>query len=323
MDYNQGIFTLLPVALSITAPIFILISLGAWLFHIRFITDEFINVSSKFIFNIGLPIILFTSTAAHDFKHLINFSTIAIIVLTTLLVYFFSHLSAHKFIDTIADKGVFVQGSFRGNLVILGLAFCANAYPEQGVAIATIPTAVTIIMYNLLAIYTLNNSLHHQGASFKKNVVDIIKNPLIIAIMAGLLANLINIKTPDIIAQSNQYIAKMTLPLALIIVGGSLNFLHVKQNINVVLVASIWKVILSPIILVGLLFIIPIEPTAAGVLFLLTASPTATASLIMVKSMHGNSDLAAKIIILSTLMSLFTVTIGFVVLVSTNLIALQ
>lgn len=321
MDYNQGIFALLPAALTITAPIFILISLGAWLCHIKFINDAFIHVSSKFIFNIGLPVILFTSTAAHDFKHLINLSNITVITITTLLVYFLSSLSAGKFIMEKRDKGVFVQGAFRGNLIIVGLAFCANAYPEKGIAIATIPTAITIIMYNLLSIYTLNNSLHNQGASLKKNLVDIIKNPLIIGIMAGLLANLLNFSTPEIIIQSNQYIAQMTLPLALIAIGGSLNFLQIKQNIKTAFVASVWKIVISPIVLVVLLFFIPIDPTAAGVLFLLTASPTATASLIMVQSMHGNSDLAAKIIILSTLLSLFTVTIGFAILVSTNTIA--
>jgi len=321
MDYNQGIFALLPAALTITAPIFILISLGAWLCHIKFINDAFIHVSSKFIFNIGLPVILFTSTAAHDFKHLINLSNITVITITTLLVYFLSSLSAGKFIMEKRDKGVFVQGAFRGNLIIVGLAFCANAYPEKGIAIATIPTAITIIMYNLLSIYTLNNSLHNQGASLKKNLIDIIKNPLIIGIMAGLLANLLNFSTPEIIIQSNQYIAQMTLPLALIAIGGSLNFLQIKQNIKTAFVASVWKIVISPIVLVVLLFFIPIDPTAAGVLFLLTASPTATASLIMVQSMRGNSDLAAKIIILSTLLSLFTVTIGFAILVSTKTIA--
>lgn len=139
--------------------------------------------------------------------------------------------------------------------------------------------------------------------------------------MAGLLANLVNFHTPDIIAQSNQYIAKMTLPLALIAIGGSLNFLQIKQNIKTAFIASLWKVIISPVVLIILLFFIPIDPTAAGVLFLLVASPTATVSLVMVQSMGGNSDLAAKIIILSTLMSLFTVTIGFAVLVSANVIA--
>jgi len=52
------------------------------------------------------------------------------------------------------------------------------------------------------------------------------------------------------------------------------------------------------------------------------ASPTAGASFIMAKAMKGNSDLAAKIIIISTFMSLFTVTLGFAWLVSTGLVHL-
>lgn len=323
MDYTQSFFSLLPVALNITAPIFILIILGAVLFHIKFINQEFIRISSKFIFNIGLPVMLFTSTASHDFNHLINISHLSLMLITTLTVFIISGLTAYKFIDENRDKGVFVQGAFRGNLIIIGLALCASAYPEKGLAIATLPTAVTIIIYNLLSIFTLNNSLNQQRFSLKKNMLDIIKNPLIIGIFSGLLFNVLGFSIPTLVLQSNEYIAKMTLPLALIAVGGTLNFKQVKQNIKPALVSSLWKVILSPTILVMLLFIIPVDPTAAGVLFLLTASPTATASLIMVEAMKGNSDLAAKIIILSTLFSLFTMTLGFIILVSANIISIN
>lgn len=323
MDYTQSFFSLLPVALNITAPIFILIILGAVLFHIKFINQEFIRISSKFIFNIGLPVMLFTSTASHDFNHLINISHLSLMLITTLIVFIISGLTAYKFIDENRDKGVFVQGAFRGNLIIIGLALCASAYPEKGLAIATLPTAVTIIIYNLLSIFTLNNSLNQQRFSLKKNMLDIIKNPLIIGIFSGLLFNVLGFSIPTLVLQSNEYIAKMTLPLALIAVGGTLNFKQVKQNIKPALVSSLWKVILSPTILVMLLFIIPVDPTAAGVLFLLTASPTATASLIMVEAMKGNSDLAAKIIILSTLFSLFTMTLGFIILVSANIISIN
>lgn len=322
MDYNQNIFSLLPLALNITAPIFFLISLGTWLFHIKFINQAFIHTASKFIFNIGLPVMLFTNTASHDFQQLINISHIVLMILTTFIVFILSNYTAIKCISAKRDKGVFVQGAFRGNLMIVGLALCANAYPEKGIAIAAIPTAATITIYNLLSIFTLNNSLHQQGYSFKKNIHDIIKNPLIIGITAGLVANLIGLTTPKVILQSNQYIAQMTLPLALIAIGGSLNLKELKKNIKPALIASGWKLILTPLILVLLLFIIPIDPMAAGVLFLLTASPTATVSLIMVKAMQGNADLAAKIVILSTLVSLFTVTIGFAILISIGLIAL-
>ena len=96
--------------------------------------------------------------------------------------------------------------------------------------------------------------------------------------------------------------------------------LQLKDNLRPAVISSIWKLLISPIVLIVLLIIWPVDPIAAGVLFLLVASPTATASFVMVKAMNGNSDLAAKIIIVSTLLSLFTITLGFALLVSLGLI---
>ena len=93
MQNNQGFLQLLPIAFSVTAPIFLLIILGAYLNHIKFITQEFIRVSSKLIFTIGLPVMLFTSTATHDFNKLINVTHLALILVTTFMVYIISHYS--------------------------------------------------------------------------------------------------------------------------------------------------------------------------------------------------------------------------------------
>ncbi|MDT0602510.1 AEC family transporter [Thalassotalea castellviae] len=323
MTSSDNIFSLLDIAFSVTSPIFIIISLGAWLNHIKFINEEFIRIASKIIFNIGLPIMLFTNTASHDFNKLINLTHLAIILATTIIVFIVSQLTASQFIENKRDKGVFVQGAFRGNLIILGLAFCSSAYGEKGIAIATLPMAIIIIVYNLLSIYTLNASLLTQSFSLKKSIDDIIKNPLIIGIVAGLLVNSTKLPIPNVIMKSSHYLSQMTLPLALLAIGGSLNFLQMKENLKPAIAASVFKIVLSPIIMITLLLLFPIEKTAAGVLFFLAASPTATASFIMVKAMNGNSDLAAKIIILSTFVSIITVTFGFAMLVALNLIALN
>jgi len=320
MPIELSFLSLIQVALGVTAPIFFIISLGMWLKHQHIINDNFIQVSSKLIFNIGLPIMLFISTATRDFKQLINTQHIAFLIITTLIVFFMSSIWAKYTLTDRRDNGVYIQGAFRGNLIIVGLALAENAYGEQGVAIATLPLAIIIILYNLLSIYTLNNSLLQQRFSLKKNVIDIIKNPLIIGIIAGLSVNALNFSLPNIVTQASSYLAQMTLPLALISIGGALNLVQLKTNIRPALHSTSWKIIISPLILIALLLIWPIDKTAAGVLFLLVASPTATASFIMVKALNGNSDLAAKIVVLSTLLSLFTTTLGFALLVSLGLI---
>ena len=318
----ENFFSLLPAAINVTAPTFIMILIGVWLNYSKVINDNFVQSTSKIIFNIGLPVILFTSTATRDFAQLINLRHILLLVFTTFIVFFLGTFFAKKSINQAKDKGVFVQGAFRGNLIIIGLALAANAYGEAGVAIATLPMAIIIILYNLLSIFTLNASLKQSKFSIKNTITDIFKNPLIVSILLGLFVNYISLPIPEVITQTNQYIAKMTLPLALISIGGSLNLLQLRDNIRPAVVASLWKILITPAVLIGLTFIWPIKPIEAGVLFLLMASPTATASFIMVKAMNGNSDLAAKIIIVSTLLSLFTITLGFALLVSAGIIHL-
>lgn len=322
MSQPQDFFSILQIALSVTAPIFLIIILGIYLNHIKLINQDFIHTSSRLIFNVGLPVLLFINTATQDFDRLINISHIALLLATTFVMFVFSTLTASKFTHAKQDRGVFVQGAFRGNLIIVGLALSAIAYPEQGIAIATLPMAIIIIVYNLLSIYTLNASLHNQGFSLKKNIHDIIRNPLIIGISTGLLVNFFKLPTPSVLIQTGHYLSQMILPLALLAIGGSLNFLQLRQNMYPATIASLWKVILSPVVLILLVLIFPIEPDATGVLFFLVASPTASASFIMVKAMKGNSDLAAKIIIASTSMSLFTITLGFAMLVSTGLVTI-
>ncbi|NQZ90051.1 MAG: AEC family transporter [Colwellia sp.] len=320
MNIFTHYFTFLNSAIIITAPIFLMMALGAWLRYIKLINQEFIQIASNLVFKIGLPVMLFTSTSSHDFSQLVNYRHLLLILSTTIIIFIASSIFANKIVEDRQDKGVIVQGAFRGNLVIIGLAFCANAYPEQGIAIATLPMALIIVVYNVLSIYTLNTSLQRHQSTIKKNVVDSIKNPLIIGICLGLLSNFINIQLPTIIVNANNYLAQMTLPLALISIGGSLGAAQLSDNIRPAVIASIWKVLVCPAVFIMLCFIYPIDPIATGVLFFLTASPTATASFVMVKAMGGNSDLASKIIIISTLFSVITITLGFALLQSTSVV---
>ena len=57
-----------------------------------------------------------------------------------------------------------------------------------------------------------------------------------------------------------------------------------------------------------------------GVLFLLLASPVAASSHVMVVAARGDGTLAANIVVLTTLLSLVTITIGFFVLSAFSLI---
>jgi len=297
-------------AFDITAPIFVMLFLGIWLKKCRMINDDFIKTASQLVYNIGLPVMLFITSATTDIAHVTDWNLLIAFCVMTALVFVGSLLTAHWHCKDSRDQGVFIQGAFRGNLVILGLAFCANAYGEKGLELASLPVAMTVVFYNVLSVYVLNRSLHHASNSFTPTPTGIVKNPLIVAIFAGFAVNAIGLRVPGILMDSGKYLSQMVLPLALICIGGSLSIARLTRMDTTVVSACVWKLVLSPVIACTIAIGLGLRGDALAVLFLLAASPTATISFVMVQAMKGNGELAANIVAQTTLWSLITVTLG-------------
>lgn len=288
-----------------------MVLIGMALKRLRMITDEFIDTASKLVFNLGLPTLLFTSSATTDFSRLADANLLLAMGLMTLIVFVVAQLTARWHVQQTRDEGVFVQGAFRGNLVITGLAFCANAYGEHGLAIAALPVAMTVVLYNLLSVYTLNRSLNPQsGKTLQKTLRGIARNPLIIAITCGFIVNGSGIHLHEVVLDSANYLGQMVLPLALICIGGALDLRQLRRIDQAALVASVWKLILSPIAAIVIAMSLGVRGEPLAIIFLLAASPSATVSFVMVQAMGGNAKLAANIVVQTTLASMFTVTCG-------------
>lgn len=284
--------------------------LGLWLKKRNKINDTFIKTSSQLVYSLGLPVMLFITCATADTSRATDWTLLIAFAVMTGLVFIGSLLTAHWHCSDKRDEGVFIQGAFRGNLVILGLAFCANAYGEKGLALASLPVAMTVIVYNVLSVYVLNRSLSESGASLKPTLIGIAKNPLIIAIALGFLVNLCRITLPEVILDSGKYLSQMVLPLALICIGGSLGTARLTHIDSATMSASVWKLILSPLIACSLAIALGLRGDALAILFLLAASPSATISFVMVQAMNGNAPLAARIVAHTTVWALVSVTIG-------------
>ncbi len=297
-------------AFQITAPVFVMLFLGLWLKNRSMINDGFIKTSSQLVYSLGLPVMLFITCATTDTSHATDWGLLIAFAAMTGLVFIGSLFTAHWHCSDKRDEGVFIQGAFRGNLVILGLAFCANAYGEKGLALASLPVAMTVIAYNVLSVYVLNRSLNDSGASLKPTLIGIAKNPLIIAIALGFLVNACKLTLPKVTLDSGKYLSQMVLPLALICIGGSLGATRLTQIDSATLGACVWKLILSPLIACALAIALGLRGDKLSILFLLAASPSATISFVMVQAMNGNAQLAARIVAHTTIWSLFSVTVG-------------
>ena len=307
-------------AFSVTGPIFAMVVLGGILKYYRIIGEAFINQASVIVFKVSLPVLLGMSMIKTDISTVFDLATIANAALSTLLVFVLLTLTAFVFVEKPRDKGVYVQGAFRGNLAIVGLAFCANLYGDAGIAKASILMSILVLMYNVLSIYTLTTTLTDKKMNLTSMLFSIVKNPLIIGIVVGIAINLLHIPIHPALMQTGEYLSQLTLPVALLCIGASLSFADMKSTKVVASSAVIAKLIVTPFIITFIGYLGDFSKMDLGILFLMSSAPTAAASFVMVKAMKGNETLAANIIVISTVASLFTVSIGLAILKTLALI---
>ncbi len=308
-------------ALNITAPIFCILGLGIIFKRIGFVTEEFARVGSALVFKVTLPCLLFVKLVKTDFRHGLPFELIIYAVLATVAVFLLLDLLFSQRIETVLDRGVFVQGAFRSNMGIIGLAYCLSAFGEGIVAVASVYLAVLTALFNILAVITLTR---HQERNAPENKVllvlkELSRNPLILAIAIGVAFSLSGVKVPDILIDTGEYFARMTLPLALVCAGASIR-LQEFQRSQPLYWATAGKLFIVPLLITVGGIIIGLRGESLGVLFLMSASPTAAASYPMAQAMGLNYHLAAAIIAATSLGSIASSTLGIFLLRTFGLI---
>ena len=311
MDYWQQ----LVFVGSITLPVFSLVFIGIWLKWRNKIDNDFTITSSYIVFNLALPVLMFAAIVRTDISQIGNPRLVIFALVMALLSFVFLWFGSRAVIGERKNLGVFVQGCVRSNLGILGLAFCVTTFGQEGLAVGALLLAIITPLYNILSIYALTHAASEgaklDGWSLFRGVLS---NPLIVAILLALPFAYWQISLPDVVMRSIDYLAAMTLPLALICIGGSLSVQALKQTQWLSWVAVIIKLLLMPGIIAVLAFLVGFRGVELGCLILMFGSPTAAASFVMVRSIGGNHELAANIIALTTLISLFSISIAIYLL---------
>ncbi|ART82257.1 transporter [Oceanisphaera profunda] len=298
-------------ALSITGPICLLLLLGLALRRSQMMNEGFIDGASKLVFNIALPMLLFTSIAQTDFSQMISLKLIGYGISATLIAFVLLEWLASRLIDNRRLRGIAVQGAFRANMAIIGLAYVNNAYGPQGLAAAAMYVACLTILFNVLAVITLSRSLNQEDAfPVKQLAKGIAKNPLIIGIVAALPFAASNWAVPQMLMQTGQYLAQMTLPLALLCTGASLSLRGHREETGLLPTVVILRLLVIPTLITLGGYLVGFRGMELTILFLINAAPTAAASYVMVRAMGGNAVLAANIIAVTTLGSLLSTSLG-------------
>lgn len=299
----------LQFAFGITGPILLLLVIGWSVRSLGWVNDTFVSQANTVVFNIAMPVMLFFAVSSGTFDQALNLTLTLIGAIGTVILV--SLLLLVGRVLPMDQRGVFVQGSYRGNLAILGVALCVATYGDSVLPMVALYIGVVTTVYNVLAIWVLNSS----GALTK-----LAKNPILIGIIAGAIASLVQLPVPVFIESTGRYLAQMTLPLALLCIGATLDFSSLRTHGKSISLAVIFKLLVSPVLLVSAGYMAGLDNTELGVLFFMSASPTATASYIMARQMTSHGALAAEIVAVTTALGVLTYTLGLALLRSLALV---
>lgn len=305
---------------NIVAPVFLIIAVGYFAKKRKIINEVFVDVTSKFVFQVSLPVFIFIKISQLDLSQVFEFNQIIYIYFGTIVTYLMIWAATLKFINDPKDKSAYVQGAFRGNYAIVGLALISNLFGRDALGKATMILAFLLPLYNILAVIVLTVPKQSGKIEFRKALIEIILNPLILAVIFALPFSFFKIKIPEMFLTTGGFLSELALPLALIGIGGSLNTENLKRASNLAVSASLIKIIAIPLVLTIGALLLGYRNDDLGIMFIVFACPTAIASFVMADVMGANSKLAGNIIMITTLGSVFTISLGILLLKSFNLL---
>jgi len=289
--------------------------LGLLLQRTKIVNDSFVKQLSNFVFMVSLPALIFNELSSVEIGTAFDAKLIGISLGIILFIYALSWLSATHLTKNPKDKGAFIQGSYRSNFAIVGLAMLSGIVDSTHLGKAVMLLAFVMPVFNVLAVIALTVPLNQASNDKLLNTLkEIGKNPLIMAAYFALPFSILKVPVPESIKITIEYLGDIALPLALIGIGASIDLKKLLTASPLAFVASLNKIIVFPIISVIVGYLLGLTDQDLLILFILMGTPTAVASFVMAEAMGSNAKMSGNIITISTFGSIFTISIGVIVL---------
>ena len=313
------------VSFNVIAPVFFLMVLGYLLVNYTSLADcKLTKKANAIVFKIFLPCMLFYNVYQSDIGAEIH-SRIKLCIWAAgglLILFVLLCLIVPKVVKQENQQGVVIQGIFRSNYVIFGVAVVQNMYGVKSTTTAAILSAILVPMYNFLAVVALSIFGEKRETDWKKIILDIVKNPLIISSVLGIIFSLLGIRLPTAVDTTVQDLAKLSTPIAFMILGGDLDFSKVKGNLKVASVVLTIKLVILPLIMIPMIVMMGYRDADLLSGLLAYQTPVAVSSYIMAQQAGADGQLAGQLVVFSSVLSIFTLFVTILILRTIGLLGI-
>lgn len=308
-------------SLNATVPVFLLMVLGLVLRKLNWIDDVFASKMNQFVFKVPLPLLVFLDLATVDFEESWNFKFVAFCFVVTLISISLSAGISLLWKDR-SIRGEFIQASYRSSAAILGIAFIQNIYGSAGMGPLMIIGSVPL--YNMMAVVVLSvfkpgqTGLNRQVV--KKTLTGIVTNPIIVGIAAGLLWSAFRLPMAGIPEKVISNVADTATPLGLMAMGASFDLKKALQTGKPAATAAVIKLVGFCAVFLPAAIALGFRAEELVAILIMLGSATTVSCYVMAKNMGHEGTLTSSAVMLTTLLSAFTLTGWLFLLRSMSLI---
>lgn len=295
--------------LSALLPTFALIVAGYVLRERKFLPDTFWPSAEKLTYFITFPALLLSNTAKADLGSLpllgIASAMLGTIAICTILI-----LAARPVLKVSGPTfSSLIQGAIRPNTYI-GLAVAAALLGAQGLTVTALCVALVVPTVNVISVL----ACAHLGENDRKPgfvtlMRDVVKNPLLMACVLGVLLNIVGFGLPPILGPFLEILGQAALPIGLLAVGAGLDLRAAKRAGYPVGLSSFGKLVLSPAIAAGLCIALGLSHIEFTAVVLYAALPCSASAYVLARLMGGDAQMMASIITVHTLLAILTMPI--------------
>lgn len=303
--------------LNATVPIFFLILLGMFLRKIQLVDDAFTARLNTLVFRVCLPALLFHDMYRTDYRTNWNTAYVVYCALATLASILICTGISYLLKDR-SIQGEFIQTSYRSSATILGIAVVQNLYHNVGMAPLMVIGAVPI--YNIAAVIILEMYRPDRGklnaALLRKTLHGILTNPIILSILLGFAWSLLRIPLPTIGDTTVDYVGRCATPLGIIAMGASFQWEKARQSAGPALISTFIKLFGLCALFLPLGVHLGFRKDLLVAALVMCGSSTTISCFVMAKGMGHKGDLTISTVMLTTLLSAFSLTFWLFILKS-------
>lgn len=299
--------------LTITAPIYIIIAIGFACARAGWFSRADMRVFGKFVIQLALPALLFNALASRSLGEVLNPVYLAAYAAGSLLVAGIGFAWARWSGKSLSGAAVVAMGMTCSNSGFIGFPLASQLLGSTaGVAVALCMIVENVLLIPLLlAIADMDGAQGkgHWRKTFLTSLAGLIRNPMILAIIAGLLFSMFGLRLPEAGARAVNLFATSCGALALFVIGGSLTGTPIPGLKRDVSAIAIGKLLLHPLAVFAMLWLLPPLPPQLHVAALIFAAVPMLGIYPILAQKHGQDGMAAVAQLFTTVVSFVTLTL--------------